>query len=59
MKKIKIISIVVISLVWFACDSGENTVDLGDQPTCEGCHTSKSTLQLYASTETSGGTGGG
>lgn len=59
MKKIRLIIVATISLVWIACDPGEKTVDLGDQPTCEGCHTSKFTLQLYASSETSGGTGGG
>lgn len=59
MKKIKPIIIVFISLLWIACDPGNKTVELGDPTTCEGCHTSKEALQLYAVGESSGGTGGG
>ena len=58
MKKIKLISIVLLSLLWIACDPGHETVDIGDPSTCEGCHTSESTLKAYAQasgTEPSGG----
>lgn len=58
-KKIRTIVIVFVSLLWIACDPGSKTVELGDPTTCEGCHTSKETLQLYAEGEASGGTGGG
>jgi len=59
MKKIKIIAVPLLSLLWIACDPGHETVDLGDPTTCEGCHTSESTLKLYATGDASGGTGGG
>ena len=59
MKKINIILLFVISLFWFGCDPGEELTKVGDPSTCEGCHTSKSTLQQYAEGEASGGTGGG
>ncbi|NHZ87272.1 MAG: hypothetical protein GWP19_15605 [Planctomycetia bacterium] len=58
MKKIKLITIILISLFWIACDPGHETIELGDPSTCEGCHTSEKTLKLYAeasSTEPSGG----
>ena len=59
MKKIKLIIIVLISLLWVACDPGHETVDLGDPGTCEGCHTSETTLKLYAQGEAGDGGGGG
>jgi len=59
MKKIKLIAIVLISLLWTACDPGNETVDLGDPATCEGCHTSETTLKLYAQAGGSEPTGGG
>ena len=58
-KKIKSFIIVFISLLWIACDPGSKTVELGDPTTCEGCHTSKETLQMYAEGEATGGSGGG
>ena len=59
MKKIKLIAIVFFSLLWIACDPGHETVDLGDPATCEGCHTSETTLKLYASASGSEPAGGG
>jgi hypothetical protein len=58
-KKIKSIVIVFMSLLWVACDPGHDTVELGDPTTCEGCHTSKETLEQYAEGDASGGAGGG
>lgn len=58
-KKINNIIIVFISLLWIACDPGHETVDLGDPSTCEGCHTSESTLKQYATGEADDGGGGG
>ena len=59
MKKIKIIAIVILSLLWIACDPGHETVDLGDPSTCEGCHTSEKTLKLYAEASGAEPSGGG
>ncbi len=59
MKKIKLIAIIFLSLLWIACDPGHPTVDLGDPTTCEGCHTSESTLRHYAASESDNGGGGG
>ena len=59
MKKIKTILIVFISLLWIACDPGSKTVELGDPTTCEGCHTSQETLEMYAVGDATGGSGGG
>ena len=59
MKKIKLIVIVFLSLLWIACDPGHKTVDLGDPSTCEGCHTSESTLKLYAEASGDESSGGG
>ena len=58
-KKIRAFIILFISLLWIACDPGHETVELGDPTTCEGCHTSKETLQLYAEGEAGDGGGGG
>jgi len=59
MKKTKPLIIIFISLFWIACDPGSKTVELGDPTTCEGCHTSKETLQMYAEGEAGDGGGGG
>lgn len=59
MKKINSAVIVFMSLLWIACDPGSKTVELGDPTTCEGCHTSRETLELYAEGDSSGGSGGG
>lgn len=59
MKKIKLITIIVLSLLWIACDPGQETVDLGDPATCEGCHTSEATLKLYAEAGDGRSSGGG
>ena len=59
MKKIKLIVIVLLSLLWIACDPGHETVDIGDPSTCEGCHTSEATLKLYAETSGTEPSGGG
>jgi len=48
MKKIKLIAIVIISLFWIACDTGHETVDIGDPSTWEGCSTIEATLKVYA-----------
>jgi len=58
-KKIKLIVIVLFSLLWIACDPGHDTVDIGDPSTCEGCHTSESTLKLYAEGSEAEHSGGG
>lgn len=59
MKKIKLIIIIIISMLWIACDPGQETVDFGDPSTCEGCHTSEATLKLYADASGGEASGGG
>ena len=56
---IKLTIITLLSFLWIACDPGHETVDLGDPSTCEGCHTSETTLKLYATGEVDDGGGGG
>jgi hypothetical protein len=59
--KIILYTLLLISLLLFLtnCDPDTEIADIGDPVTCEGCHTSKSTLQQYATADDSHSSGGG